>query len=210
MTWIRRWSTQPSCGSVPWHQGIEWRSRLVTARPNQPVLDVESVREKVLRVVSDSSEDQRIADLISAATDLAEQETERALAPQTWELILSGFPAGPIKLPRPPFIEIEDFTYVDGDGEEQSLLVSPAEYVVSPSGRYSKARIEFLPGGRWPSAQGRMDAVTIRYKAGFLDFAMPPAPSILEGMRLAIAEMYDTGRCDVERLRPFWRPVVDN
>lgn len=192
----------------PWDYGISWRSEIVTPG-TEPVLTTAYVRDKVLRVANGSVEDSRIASLILAATDLAEQETQRALPVQTRRWIGSGFPCGAIVLPAPPLVEIVAFDYIDADGAEQSLFGSPAQYLLSPSGRYTKARITPLAGEEWPSTEERLDAVTIDYTCGYSDFTQAPAPSILTGIELAVEELYNTGSCDLERLRAFWRMVVD-
>lgn len=206
MTWVE-----------PWDQGIRWRSELVTP-PDSLIVDVARVRSKVLRVANDGAEDTHIEDLIGAATAMAEEHTGRALMPQTWRLILSGFPSGKIVLPRPPLVEITSFTYIDSDGTEQSLVASPAQYEVSPSGFYAKASISPVAGESWPSTQEREDAVTIEFEAGFSDTRVPPCPLIIRGIELAVGEMYDIRRFSVQGVNTsvpaafqpdlFWKPVV--
>lgn len=194
--------------AAPWDDGIRWRTELVTP-PSETIVDVEFVRERVLRVANGTYDDDHIESLILAATALAEEQTHRAIRPQRWKLVLSGFPSGRILLPRPPLIEIESFTYIDGDGEEQSLSASPAAYVLSPSGFYSMAAVSPLESESWPATQSSTDdAVEITYRAGYQNPTHGACPLIVRGIELAVSEMYDTGQATIERYAPWWREVA--
>lgn len=200
----------------PWDYGIEWRSNLVTPGVG-PIVTLAQLRDNVLRAVTGGVENDHILSLLNAATDMAEEATQRALLPQTWEMVLSGFPTGPIILPRPPLISITSFAYLDADGSEQTLAASPAEYRLIPSGRYKKAELTPLYGENWPSTSGQTGPVTITYRAGFEDFAVQPAPMIIRGIELAVSEMYDVRKLSVHgtntsvpaqlQLEQFWRMV---
>lgn len=191
-------------------------SELVTPAA-EPILSVDHVRDKVLRAVNGSVEDLHIENLILAATNMAEDATQRALQPQTWRMVLSGFPWGHLVLERPPLIEITSFGYLDGDGVEQTLAVSPAEYE-TVTGFYRKARVKPLYGASWPTAQAVQHAVTIEYRAGYASMETPPMSMILRGIEMAVLEMYGIRGLSVQgvntsvpsqlQLERYWRPVV--
>lgn len=165
--------------------------------PTDPPVALAYVRDQVLRVTNGTVEDTHLAQLIAIATEAAEDATQRALMPQTWELILDGFPCGaePIEVPRPPFIEALSLAYVDPDGVTQTSG-SPFGYHVTPSGRTGKARIAPLYGEVWPAIRPQSGAVTLTFRAGYAldETVSPPAvtvPSLIcAGIVLVVAELY--------------------
>ena len=190
------WPPSCSCPSggtatVPaaWDAGIRWRS-LRTVHPTDPVMPLAYVRDVLLRVVNGTVEDSNIESLIKAATEEAEEMTQRALMPQTWQMILSGFPSGDIVLERPPLIEVTSFAYTDTDGNAQTLAVSPLDFQVVPSGKYQKARLRPLVTESWPSALSGEDAVTITYTAGFQEPLDPQLEYIRRGIAVLVGELY--------------------
>ena len=218
------WPMPPLCScptsstgttSTAWDAGITWRS-LRTVDPVDLPLEVGYIRDKVLRVVNDSVEDGHIERLIIEATEAAEEETQRALMPQTWQMILSGFPSGDIVLERPPLIEVLSFDYLDADGASQTLAVSPLDFQVIPSGKYRKARLRPLSGASWPGTISTEEAVTITYRAGFSNDQDPQLAHIARGIALMTAEGYKTRTLSIVgtsvsqatlHLERFWKKV---
>lgn len=207
--------TGTTTSQTAWDAGITWRS-LRTVHPIDPVLDTDYVRDKVLRVLNGTIEDEHIQNLIIEATEAAEEETQRALMPQTWQMILSGFPSGDIVLERPPLIEVTSFSYLDTNGDSQTLAVSPLAFQVVPSGKYRKARLRPLSNESWPSTISTEDAVTITYRAGYDDERDPQLLLIARGVALMVAELYKTRTLSVVgtsvsqatlHLERFWRKV---
>jgi uncharacterized phiE125 gp8 family phage protein len=160
-------------------------------------LEVAYVRDKVLRLSNGSIEDEHIERLIRAAVDVYEDETQKAAMPQTWELVLSGFPcSGLIELPRPPFISISSVSFYDADDVLDNWDGSPSEYVVTPSGRYTPAILRPVVDGEFPTTAVRGDAITITYRCGHqVDESVdPPTGAMLEseliGIELLVGELY--------------------
>lgn len=171
-----------------WDDGLTWRSRLVTAPAQEPI-DLEYVREAVLRVVNGNVDNEYIGRQIVAARQVFEAETGRAAMEQTWQLILSGFPSGAIELPRPPLIAVTSVEYLDADDDAQTLSGSPAEYRVLPSGQFTAGKLLPLAGASWPSTSGEADAVTITYTAGYV--TAEEMPELYKaGMGLLVEELY--------------------
>jgi uncharacterized phiE125 gp8 family phage protein len=191
------WPWPPSCScstsslstTLPWDYGIRWRT-MRTVAPTEPLLSLAYVRDQIIRVVNGSVEDANIESLIRAATEEAEEATQRALMPQTWQMVLSGFPSGDIVLERPPLIEVTSFGYTDADGNAQTLAVSPLDFQIVPSGKYQKARLRVSVGASWPSVRTGEDAVTITYTAGYTDDTDPQLEWIKRGVAVLVGELY--------------------
>lgn len=103
----------------------------------------------------------------------------RALAPQTLELWLDGWPCAPFELPFGPISEIEGVEYTDTAGVEQTLAGDL--YRLTASGALDRAH-----GASWPSARSQSDAVCITYAAGY---ASLPSP-VQAAMLLMIGDLY--------------------
>ena len=209
MTYPCTWSSV----ARPWDDGITWRSNLVT-KPDAEPLDVAYVYQEVLHGANGVVEDNHVSALIKAARELFEQDTGIVLMPQTWELILSGFPAsGEILLDKLPVIAVDSVAYLDADGASQALIGSPAEYQFIPSGDGVRARILPLVDASFPDTQAVRDAVTIQYQAGYADRSDIPE-RYLQGMALVVGELYKQRSLSVQglistpsalRLERFWR-----
>lgn len=202
--------------SCAWDAGIRWFSRRTVAPTELPV-QVEYIRDQVLRVLNDDREDEFIETVIRGATADAEHHTQRALMPQTWQMVLSGFPAsGQIVLERPPLIEVTSVAYYDGDDALQELIGSPSTVEVVPSGAYSKAIVRVSSGASFPSASSRPDAVTVTYRAGYTDDQDPELTLINHGIALTVGELYKIRSLSVQepnntpaslQVDRFWRRV---
>lgn len=199
-----------------WDDGVTWFKRR-TVQPVEWPLTVAYVRDQVLRVVNDSYDDNKVDGLIREATVLAEERTDRSLMLQTWQLVLDRFPCGAIHLPRPPFIDVLSFTYVDEDGVTQSLATSPSGFRTVASGLWARAQLLPLYGETWPTARCQPDAVTITFTAGYEDQTDPQLDMIRAGMEIYIGERYKQRSLTMSNaggtmiaplaLKDFWRPV---
>lgn len=129
--------------------------------------------------------------VIPAATQRGEHQTHRQFIEATWDLKLDwGFPAE-IVVPRPPLLLVVSITYVDPAGTVQTLAAS--DYQVSaPTGpRCRRGRIRPAYGLSFPATRLQMDAVTVRFKAGY---GTKPAdvPALLrQGILLDVGTLYE-------------------
>ncbi len=110
------------------------------------------------------SEDALIALLVKAAREFGEAITNRAWVTQTWELVLDGFPTGGIVIPLPPLQSITSVKYIDEDGYEQTLDSSLYHADVDSE----PGLIVPAYGESWPSARDEINAVRVRFVAGWL------------------------------------------
>lgn len=132
-----------------------------------------------LRVVY-ADDDAQIEMMIKAARQMAEEYLQRALMPQTLQVILDDFTA-PVQLPWPPFAELSEVAYTDVDG-------APAQVDIGDITADYRSGLAVLRAA-WPrTATGSQ--VAIKYKAGYLDAASVPAP-IKAWMLLLIGTLYE-------------------
>lgn len=138
---------------------------LVTGPATEPVTLAEAKLH--LRVDTDDEND-LIRALIAAARQHVETFTRRALMTQTWDLKLDGFPCeGVIELPFPPVSAVSSIAYLDTSNVSQTW--NSSNYLTDlPTGpKAQKARITPAYAVSWPSTYGVMNAVTVRFVAGY-------------------------------------------
>lgn len=169
--------------------------KLITPAEELPVSLVDA--KKRLRV-DFADEDTVITQLIKSATTYAERFLGRALVPQTWELTLDAFPANEIKIPLPPLIEVVSIKYDDGAGTEQTLSVS--SYSVDSVSQPGWV----VPASSWPSTFDGINAVRIRFRAGYVDENSPQGHAvpddIINAIMLRVKADYDANQ-DSEDMR---------
>jgi len=142
-----------------------------------------------IRVTVDSSgdtaEDNLIMDLIKTAREYCENFTGRALATQTIEAYLNGFPcANYIELPRPPLQSVTSVKYKNRYNVETTMTVD-TDYIVDTDS--DVGRIVLPYGLSWPSFTPHpVNPIKIRYVAGYEE---APA-SIRQSMLLLIGHWY--------------------
>lgn len=156
--------------------------RLVTAPLTTAISLVEA---KAHLRVDDSDEDALITSYIEAATDYAEKFLGRALIDQTWDLYLDAFPTGTdteIKIPKPPLIEVTGVFYNNTGGSEAA--VDPGDYYVDSASE--PGWIVPQGGATWPATLDAINAVRIRYRAGYLNGDSPPSANVPSSIRSAL------------------------
>lgn len=137
-----------------------------TEAPAEPLVSAADVRADTIRIVDDSQDD-TIDALILAATEHFDGKDGilgRALVTQKWELTLDRFPcASEIKIPLPPLRSVESITYLDTNGDEQTLATTV--YAVDTAAEPGVVSLKY--GQTWPSTLCQRNAVTIAFTAGY-------------------------------------------
>lgn len=148
---------------------------------------------------TDSTMEDLLNSFITAARKYGENRTWRTLIDSTWEYRMDEFPYGItehhddgklnrniIELPKPPLIEVDSIKYIS-NGSEQTLDAS--DYTVDNSS--TPGRIE--PDSFWPNTDDIIDAVRIRYTAGYEDSnsASSVPEDIKIALRMLVKFMYD-------------------
>lgn len=134
-------------------------SELVTAPSREPV-DVPTMKRHLR--YTDNDEDVTIAEYISAARQYAEEYQWSALMTQTRRIYLCDL-CSPIVLPRAPTLAVASITYVDTNGDTQTL--SSSLYVVDTF----KKPGQVIPAynATWPAVREFRNAVTVTYTCGY-------------------------------------------
>ena len=166
----------------PWHHGLTLQHELVSVTENFLALSVSYVTEKVLRAFTDGHEDDLVANLIRAATEIAEDHMHRAVRPSVRRLYLSGFPTSYLEL-TPPVLGVDTVQYYDGDNTIQNYGGSP------PSWTLVGFRLEPGVGEVWPATADRAGAVVVTYQAGYASREDIPW-KIRHGIAVLVGELY--------------------
>lgn len=162
--------------------------QLITAPEEEPVSLAEA---KAHLRLEHEDEDSVINLLIRASRRRAEEFLGRALVEQTWELVLDAFPDAEIKLPRPPLLEVVSIKYDDEDGDEQTLPTE--DYAIDTVSKPGWV----VPADTWPTTLDAINAVRIRYTAGYgptadspVELASGVPEDIKAGILLFLAHLY--------------------
>jgi uncharacterized phiE125 gp8 family phage protein len=142
---------------------------LVTGPTTEPVTLAETKAHLRVDIAED---DGLIAGYILAARRYAEGYTRRAFMTQTWDYTIdyawpstnaSGYCTQRITLPLPPLQSVASISYVDTDGNTQTL--SSDQYLVKTDD--TSGVIEPAYGVTWPDIRYQIWAVTVRFVAGW-------------------------------------------
>ena len=180
--------------------------QIVTPPASEP-LTLANVKE-FLRV-DHNDDDITLAIFITAARELCESFTRLALMPTTFEEYFDEFPTysgdykDEIRLSRSPVTAVTYVKYIDGN--ETTITANANDYKVDLISK--PARIS--PDAGWFGTYETINAVFIRYVAGYANAASVPA-ALKQGMLLVIADMYENRTDSVKRLPTaseyLWNP----
>ena len=159
------------------------------------VLAVSLVEAKAHLRVDVSDDDTLITAYITAATELAEQATGRAIMPQTWQLTLDAFPDA-LALTRTPVASITSITYADTAGTVQTL--SNTLYSLDNVDDHGSAYVVPAYGSAWPSTRDQVNAVTCTFVAGWPAAANVPE-SIKAWVKLMVGAMYENRAAEADK-----------
>ncbi len=161
--------------------------KLVT-KPSEEPITLDETKDHLRLELDDASEDALVARLIVAARRRAENFLWRAIMKQTWDYFLDDFPgsADTILLPLPPLQSVTTVKYIDLDGVQQTLAASLWKVdAVSEPARLVPAFEE-----TWPSTREEINAVEIRFVAGYTNIGEVPE-EVKSGMKMMTASWYE-------------------
>ncbi|MES2218357.1 MAG: hypothetical protein V4501_08090 [Pseudomonadota bacterium] len=133
-----------------------------------------------------TTEDPILIMLIASARAAAEQELKRYLITQTLDLVLDCFPKCGVEIRLPPIWSIESIKYIDTHGIQQELYDD--DYLLDIDSTI--ARITPAYDLSWPSTRPQMNAVRVRFIAGYGSAANVPA-CIKSWMLIHIANLWE-------------------
>lgn len=140
-----------------------------------------------LRVTSADEEPYILEQLLPAARERAEADTNRQIITARWQLTLPAFPCGSIALPKGRIQSVESVTFVDVAGETQELLADEDWRLLS-----NREPGEIEPVGDWPAtAARRRDAVAVEFRAGYGDDATSVPALLKSGILLVLGHLYE-------------------
>lgn len=143
--------------------------KLITAATG---LAVSLAEAKLTLRVDASALDDDITGMIFDAMRLVEHEVGVCLMPQTFELTLDAFP-GALELTRLPVASITSVTYAAQDGTP--TVLDPGAYALDMADDHGFAYVVPAYGGAWPATRDEVNAVRVRYVAGYPDAASVPS-----------------------------------
>lgn len=167
--------------------------RLTVAATAEPV-SLSEIKAQVRDVTS--AEDGLLAGYLIAARQHVESATGRALATQTFEMTMAGFPSErEFDLPRAPAQSVTALQYLDSNGALQTF--SAANYTLD--GNSVPARIVLNESADWPDTVKRAKAVTLTFVAGYsTGVAQCPEP-LREAIMLLAAHLFRNREATVEK-----------
>ena len=137
---------------------------------------------------ANTTADPELTAWLQAATAYVETFTHRQTTTETWDLKLDAFPTS-IVLPKAPLSSVTSITYVDSNGDSQTLGASTYT-VVAPSGpECAPGFIEPAYSLYWPVTRSVPNAVIVRFVAGYGAAADVPA-SIKAAMKFLVGTWY--------------------
>ena len=154
---------------------------LVTPPSSEP-LQLGEIKDHLR--IDDDDNDSFLEGAIVVAREVVEGCTNRALISQVWDMHLDYFPAE-ILVPKPKLISIDSITYVDTNGDTQTL--DPTVYQVDSRRVPGRVAADYCQS--WPSTRRQMNAVTIRFTCGYGNRTDVPK-SIKTAMKLYIGHLF--------------------
>lgn len=174
------------------HQTVNLRGLKRTVAPIFQPLKVLDIKQSGR--IDDNGEIRLIHEYIDAATDYAQDHQNRCLCQSTWQAVYDSFPScGVFYLERPPLVSVTSVTYLDLNGDTQTLATSVYKVdAVSEPGR-----VALKYGQIWPQIRREIAAVTITYVAGFTA-AASIKPATRQAIRVLAQHCYE-----------YREPIVD-
>lgn len=167
------------------------RYKVTTQPTSEPITLNEA---KAWLKVDFTEDDAVINSLISAAREEVENFTLHKLMPQTITEKFNALNNG-LELSVYPVSSIQSITYIDEDGNNQTL--STSDYVLDNFQRMP--RITPKNGVTWPSVLSEENAVTVVYSAGYLNADEVPA-GIKNAMLRIIGNWYEKREESVRKM----------
>lgn len=153
--------------------------KLVTAPTVEPITLPEV---KAHCVIAHDEDDTLLGILISAAREHGESLTGRSWAEKTLEVVLDAFPSGHIELPASPITAVTSVKYLDADGVEQTM--SSDDYTVDVDSLVGR-----VVADEWPETADKINAVRVRYTAGWTPSTIPTA--LKQWLLIRVATLYE-------------------
>lgn len=158
--------------------------------------------------LDDTSQDDMLEGMITAARVAVEQHTHRSFVEKTIKQSLADFPAsGCIELLFPPLSSVSSVAYYDTDGTEQTIDAS--NYIAITN--RTVGLVQAADTYSWPSTYERADAVNVTFVAGIPSAEITKTAKVL--IKLIAADLYEHSEAQSElRLdeNRQWKFMIDS
>ena len=152
-----------------------------------PVAEPVTTAEAKLHLrVDHGDEDAYIDTLVATARQHIELVTRRAMVDTTFTLKMDAFPTE-IRPPRSPLSSVSSITYVDTNGDTQTLSAS----VYSVDTDTEPGRISLAFNQSWPDIREQNNAVVVTFVAGYGAAATNVPAALRETVKLLTAHYYE-------------------
>lgn len=139
---------------------------------------------------------------LRVATETVEIDSSRALMTQTWKVHFPSF-LTELEIRKPPVASVSSITYLDVDGNTQTL--SSSVYETELASENLPARIHELSGQTWPvTATEKYNAVTVTFVAGWTTQVLLP-PRAKQAVIFKLRDLYHGCDLGMEYDRALWR-----
>ena len=161
-------------------------TNLTTAPSEEPFTLTEAKSHLRVDITDDDS---YITALIQAVREHAEPFLGRALITQTWDLFINNFPPSGswLEIPFPPLQSVTTIKYIDENGTQQTL--SSSIYTVDTNAEMGRVFLAY--DQVWPTVRPILNAIEIRFVAGYGANAEDIPESIRQGMKMLLGHLYE-------------------
>lgn len=157
----------------------------VTTAATQPPVSLAEAKEH-LRVDHDV-DDALIVSLVRAAVEYAQSYTKRQFVLATFDYTIDQFPPGTsIVMPRSPLSSVTSVSYIDSDGASQAFTTDDW----SAKTDTIRGSVQLGYGKSWPDTRCVVDAVTVRFIAGYASVAEVPEAA-KAAIKLMVGHWYE-------------------
>lgn len=163
---------------------MEYSAYTSTAPTVEP-LTIDEAKDYAKIEVND--DDKLIRSLIKSSRIYAENYTRRALLTQTVTMNVDwGFPCE-IMLPVGPSQSVTSVSYVDTNGDSQTL--SGSTYTADTD--FDPGRIYLAYNQTWPTVRCQRKTITVVYQAGYGDASTDVPEQILTAIKMMVVHQYE-------------------
>lgn len=166
----------------------------ITTAPTFEPMTLDEVKEGLRIEIAE--DDAVLTRRLQAAREHVQDFTGRTLMETVYDLHLNDWPYpadAAILIPRPPLLTVDSISYIDPDGDSQTLGTSI--YTVDTS--TEPARVYLAPDQSWPSIRTQRKAITVTFTAGYSSSsteatAQAAVPAVFkDGILLAMEQVHD-------------------
>lgn len=123
--------------------------------------------------IDGAERDAEVTWAIQSATAIVTHEAGREIMTQTFEVTLDAFPCA-IELTRVPVQSVTSITYANSDGT--TTVMNGGSYALDNSDDHGFAYVVPAYGAQWPATRDQINAVKVRYVAGYAATAAEVTP----------------------------------